>query len=709
MFLKAIPVWMKTENTEQEKLNRLLVFRETLTNLCGVSLSITAVDFYRVSVNGCFVGFGPARTAGGYARVDTYDLSAYHRAEGEQEIVIEVAGYHCGSLSTVRQDSFLVAELLADGEPIKYTGRDFACYENRKRVRKVERFSAQRHFGEIYDERVEEIFSDENQITTIPTEGEVRFLPRRVPMPAYDVVTLDDYVSRGTYTETDGAGIPKLNAYSFTEEGWGYFAPEEIQDKPYRYVKSALTEKTEGKGSLPVTVKAGEWVLFDCEQISVGFLRFSGLAEEDTDVILAYTELCEHDKFEFTGINMQSVIEYHLPAGKNYETQSFEPYSFKQLAFFVKSGALTIHSVGYRTFERDMSTAIKRSFHDPLLNDVYRSALRTFAHNAVDLYTDCPSRERAGWLCDSFFTGRAEYFLFGNTAVEDAFLENYVLFENDGTYPEGVLPMCYPSTSSHGGGKFIPQWDMWYVMEVCEYLTVRRPDKDRGFFQKSVFGILDFLSKYENDFGLLERLPNWNFIEWSSANTWVMDINYPTNMLYAGMLESVAKTFDRPELIDKANRIRQKTVEMSFDGEVFIDNAIRLEDGRYENTGNVSEANQYYAILFGGIDLDAPKYAKLKEYVRNNFESFVPGERTFCPKNAFIGLYLRMNVLLELGDGKLMYDNVKTFCSEMCRLTGTLWEYRERKGSYDHGFASYVSLTLPFADKAQNECLSILR
>ena len=700
MFQKAVPVWVPCDR-EEDKLNRQLIFRETLSDLRGVSISIAAADFYRLTVNGHFVGFGPARTTKGYARVDVHDLSAYDAPEGEEnEIVIEVAGYHCGSLSTARQNSFFAAELTENGTLLKYTCRDFPCYENCKRVRKVERFSAQRHFNEIYDERTGDRFADAHRVKTEAIAENIRFLPRRVPMPAYHEVTLDGFASRGVYTEIDSAKVEKLNAYSFVEEGWGSFSPDEIVDKPYRYVKCTKTEKLAGAGGFPVTVKAGEWFLLDCEKISVGFLRWSGVAHEETDVILAYTELCDNDKFAFTNINMQSVIEYHLPAGKEYDTQSFEPYSFKQLAFFVKSGSLTIHSVGYRTFERDMSTAIKREFKDPLMNDIYAAALRTFAHNAVDLYTDCPSRERAGWLCDSFFTGRAEYFLFGNTAVEDAFLENYVLFEDDGTFPQGVLPMCYPS-DPHQNGKFIPQWDMWYVLEVCEYLTVRNPEKDRECFRASVFGILDFLSRYENKLGLLESLPSWNFIEWSAANTWTTDINYPTNMLYAGVLEAVAGVYGRPEMKEKADRIRKTAIEMSFDGEVFIDNAKRLEDGTYENTKNVSEACQYYAILFGGVDLEAPKYEKLKAYVYNNFESFDAGDRVFCPKNAFIGLYLRMNVLLNIGNGKMLYDNIKTFCEGMCRTTGTLWEYREQKGSYDHGFASYLSLAIPLADGAK--------
>lgn len=158
-----------------------------------------------------------------------------------------------------------------------------------------------------------------------------------------------------------------------------------------------------------------------------------------------------------------------------------------------------------------MGAAIKRSFQNPIHNEIHNVALRTFAHNAVDLFTDCPSRERVGWLCDSFFTGRAEYFLYGETPIEDAFLENYVLYKNDGSYPKGALPMCYPS-DPYEEGVFIPQWNIWYVLEVCEYLNERRPDMDREIFKPSVMGVVSFLERYENADGLLENLPSWNFV-----------------------------------------------------------------------------------------------------------------------------------------------------------------------------------------------------
>ncbi len=703
MFFNAIPVWGNYLNNT-DKLNRHLLFRETIESLNNVNINIAASDFYRLTVNGEFVGFGPARTSIGYARVDSYDLSNIKSSEnGKNEIVIEVTGYHCKSLSTVLRDSFLCAEITENGTVIKYTGRDFNCFENTRRERKVERYSVQRHFGEIYDDSLE----TKRTVQVVPVAQEVKFIPRRVPFASCIASDTYKYMSRGVFVETDDGRIhsgefgtgKKQNAYSFSPENepeYGIFSSDEIKDKPYRYVGSVEKLKTSGEGNLPIKLSAGEWLKVDFDMIVTGFLRFFADVNEDCDVIIAFSELCESDTFVFHNINLQGVIEYKLSMGEAKE-ESFEPYTFRHVAVFVKKGALTVKSIGYRTFERDISTAIPRTFKKTEHNEIYRSALRTFAHNAVDIFTDCPSRERAGWLCDSFFTGRAEYFFFGDTAVEDAFLENYVLYRGDGTFPEGVLPMCYPS-DAHNNAKFIPQWDMWYVLEVCEYLDERRPDMDKEIFRPSVMGVLNFLARYENSDGLLENLPSWNFVEWSDANSWTQNVNYPTNFLYVAVLSSVAKTFSLPDLLTKAENIRKKTVALSFNGEVFVDHAVRVADGTLENQKHISEACQYYAILYGGVDLDAPEYKKLKNYVIDDFKSFVPGENQFCPKNAFIGLYLRMNVLMNMNDSKLLAKNLETFCIDMSRTTGTLWEYRNGYGSLDHGFSSYVALTIPLAD-----------
>ena len=113
-------------------------------------------------------------------------------------------------------------------------------------------------------------------------------------------------------------------------------------------------------------------------------------------------------------------------------------------------------------------------------------------------------------------------------------------------------------------------------------------------------------------------------------------------------------------------------------------------------TKNTSEACQYYAVLFGGIDVNDTKYAKLKEHIQDGFKSFAEntGGRVFVPVNAFIGRYLRLMALLEIGENKLLLEDVRSFFGGMVSSTGTLWEYKEKKGSYDHGFASYAAFAI---------------
>lgn len=686
MFQTAIPVF--AEGKEREK-NAQLVLRATCDDLRGTTLYITAFSFYRLSVNDRFVAFGPARTAGGYARVDELSLDAYHR-EGGNEITIEVAGYYCNCLSTVRQPSFVVCELRRGEDVLLATGRDFAGYTSH-RVQKAERYSIQRHFGEVWDLR-----AASEPVALVPAENRPTYLPRRVPYPTYEIKHADGAASVGRFAYDES--LPCMeNRYSGTamqKPSWGQYLPHEAVTLPFRWIQKQAMTQGAGKTAFPITLHAGEYVTVDFDRIEAGFLGFSVEADSECNVVVGFSELCDPAQFAFTNINCQNVIEYFLPTGET-EAASFEPYTCRVAVLMVKSGTLTLRDVFVRTYEFDRARILDRPVHDPALRAIVEAAKATFAHNAVDLYSDCPSRERAGWLCDSFFTGRAEYFLTGESRIEEAFLENFRLYTPDGSIPDGALPMCYPSDDEFG--KFIPQWDMWYVLEVKEYLTERKPSADREAFRESVYGILRFLARHENADGLLQNLPSWNFVEWSTANEWVQDVNYPTNFLYAAVLDAAAELYGEAALSEKAARVRATTREKAFDGTVFVDHAVRGEDGVLRNLRDCSEAGQYYALLFGGVSLDDPAYATLRALVRSGFADFDPDGRSFVPVNAFIGFYLRLCLLMELSWKEELIRDVKQFFGGMVASTGTLWEYKQFKGSFDHGFASLAALAIDFA------------
>ena len=214
----------------------------------------------------------------------------------------------------------------------------------------------------------------------------------------------------------------------------------------------------------------------------------------------------------------------------------------------------------------------------------------------MDVFTDCPGRERAGWLCDSFFIGRVAADLCGNTDMERMFFQNYLLPEHFEALPKGMLPMCYPA--DHPNSNYIPNWAMWFVVQLEEYLHRSGDRATIDALKPRVLELLAFFKQYENSDGLLEKLPAWVFVEWSHANKLVQDVNYPSNMTYAEVLACVARMYDMPELGAKAEAVRETVRRQSYDGTYFVDNAKRRPDSTLAVTGERTETCQYYAFFF---------------------------------------------------------------------------------------------------------------
>lgn len=691
MFLQAKPIFPKGKS---EVLNQFAAFRTTLSSLKNAQLYITAFSFYRVFVNGRFAGFGPARTAENYARVDIIALDSYHK-DGNNEILVEVVGYACRSLSTVRQPSYLCAEVRTSDKVLAYTGRDFSASIPATKLQKVMRYSVQRHFSEVWDMHDEALASADKIVETEILPLNLSYLARKAPYPYYEDIFYTESSSRGTLSK-DVDKPQRKKIYSFLpSEYWGRYEYSDVLYRPFEWVYGQAQTKTGDGEALPLTLNENEYAIFDLSQIETGFLCIDATAETESDLILAFSEDGKKDQFDYTDISGYQAIEYLLPTARRASVMSFEPYVCRWLMVCAKKGKVTLNKLGIKVFQNDVSKIEIPSTLSPELRSIYHAAVRTFAHNAVDVFSDCPSRERAGWLCDSYFTAKTEYELFGKVPVEDAFLENYRLYKGNGDLPEGMIPMCFPADVPDAGrGDYIPQWSMWFIVELEEYLNKRTPSVDRELFRACVEGLLNFYAKYENDKGLLEKLPSWNFVEWSVANQWTLDVNYPTNFLYAQVLESAYRIFGDESLHQKAEAVRRETVAQSFNGRVFLDHAVRDENGNLVRLDDCSEACQYYAILFGGFDLNDAKYAELKRLVTKVFTPARTEYPEIHPVNAFIGAYLRLEVLMKLEEYDILLSDIVGFFGHMGESTATLWEYRERHGSRDHGFASLALVAI---------------
>ena len=686
-FQAAQPIW--PEGREMER-NLLVEFRAGFDRPepGPVVLRLTGASLYRVFVNGTFAGHGPARAGHGFYRLGEWDLTAHLRA-GRNEVVVEVAGYNVNSFYLLDQPSFLQAEIVAAGRVLASTGGDgFAARIRHDRVQKVQRYSFQRPFSEVW--RLPGPPAE--PVRCAPVAAKIIY-PQRVPYPAFDIRRPVSHTFEGEVQKGELPN-PVWKDRSLTQIGpqLGGFPEAELTIIPSIELQAVINVSSRPAAlAMPFTLKANAYRTLDLGTNLSGFIGAKLTAHTRTRLFVTFDEILLNDDVDFKRMDCVNAVLYELEPGQ-HAVETFEPYTLRYMKFIALEGDCEVHDAYLRELVNPEAVRARFSASDERYNRVFEAARETFRQNATDLFMDCPSRERAGWLCDSYFTARAAIDFCGTTNVEKNFLENFQYPEKFEHLPEGMLPMCY--ASDHYDGVFIPNWAMWFVLELEEY-AARSGDRELvDALRPRVIKLLEFFTQYENADGLLEKLPSWVFVEWSKANDFLQDVNYPSNMLYAGMLDAASRLYALPELAAKAGSLRETIRRQSFDREFFVDNAVR-KGGQPEVTTNRTEICQYFAFFF---DLATPEtHAKLWQTLTTDFGPQRKQTQAFPeihPANAFIGNMLRFELLSRYGRNQQILDEALGYWLYMAERTGTLWEHDSTTASCCHGFASHAGHVL---------------
>lgn len=446
-------VWVRDRRAEK---NLSVSFRGSFEGAGsgGATLRVSASAVYEAYLNGRFVGWGPARTVKGCARIDEWALSP---SAGRNVLVVEVAGYGFESSQYNGAPPFFAAESYAVDDDWKSWCAGGETVRTRLPLAEVE---------------------------------SPRWLPREVPYPDFAV---NDAFVRGK----DAAG-----------EG-----------------------------------------LLTLRSIDTGLLRLDVRCRAPGRVILEFDEALGTNGVIDLNRNGDPLSSWHacynrlawdVGSAGDWTLETVEPYTLKYLRIRTEGGdwgTMTPKLVQCRNPHVGRTVF---DCSDPELNVLFGAAKESLAQNAVGILTDCPGRERVGWLCDTFFSSETAAWLTGDFAIEREYLLNYTRTDSFGAkIPKGAIPGYMPA--SRGG--VMPTYMMWYAIQ-CAAAADRLDAPARRAFAAQVGGridgILDWLGRFERD-GLLEDLPGWVFIEWSKANDYAKGVNFPANMLWALALERTAR------------------------------------------------------------------------------------------------------------------------------------------------------------------------
>ena len=703
-FDAAEPVWTVAERDE---INSSVAFT-TYFDWDGKSplqLRLAGCSIFKVFVNGEFAAYGPARGPHGWFRMDEWDISRVARKGANRLSIVGVA-YNTTTYYIVGHEPFLQAEVLSGGKVVRATGDGEWDANFTERVRKAQRYSLQRAQSEVYEVsrhdywewwKRDGFLSKSLIITNAPS---VKLLERGAPYPKFEI--------DGTYRPTDILAVslrtgdlgdaPHLWDEKSSRLGRTYPTCELKYLPAVDWWKRLIEPKARFKG-MEARVDATSGVRYEGAINDTGFLRLKVKVTKPGRLLVGFDEILVNGKLDFLKrFGCNNVVMWDVKEPGEYDFESFEPYTFKFAEVIMLEGEATVEKLEMRTYKNPNATRTC-ALGDPADRKIFEAARETFAQNAVDVFTDCPSRERAGWLCDSYFTGQAEHFFTGKNEIERTFLRNFALAEKFPNLPEGMVPMCYPGDTRN----YIPNWSMWFVLELANYFERTGDRETVDILRPRVEGLLKFYAQYLNLDGALENLPAWVFVEWSHANDKKLTkdgVNWPSNMTYAEVLEKAARLYGRPELAEQAKKLKSLICERSYDGTWFRDNAKHPD---------VTETCQYYAF-FHGVATPST-HPELWKRLADEFgpERQAKGlYKEVWPSNAFIGNLLRLILLKREGRVLQVSREIRGYYLKMAEATGTLWEHDRPEASCNHGFASYLAILLgdPFwsATAPRQEC-----
>ncbi|MBE6558553.1 MAG: hypothetical protein E7661_06045 [Ruminococcaceae bacterium] len=677
--------------------------------------ALTGRNMYRLYVNGEIVMHGPARTAHGYCRVDEVDISPF-LTEGENYLAVEVMVYgdvyNRYSNDCTLESGMFIGEVRVNDEVVCATGVDpWQVGRLKARAPHTQRISHSREAAEVYfldDEFygwtvgradfAEAALMDESDAPT--------YLTHEALQPTLEEHPITQLVEYGSCFIDKDKPLTTL----FYEKNSPYYAalPEHPLEDCRRTVERAfhgVSVLRSRAGSLFLDGEGDKFVLFDGGESRVGFVGIEFSCDHDGVVDIVHSELLNPDG---------SIPYYHDVVTRLHVNGKRPRHAFVTmepcLARYIKiyfrgTGDVTLRGLSILdyAYPDEMRSGFQCS--DDNINRLYNAAKKTLILNTMDIFMDCPERERGGWLCDSLWTARAAQMMLSDTRVEKEFIENFLLTPSDGMF-HAFFPEAYPGNKPNFKEMTgITTWSFWLMCEFVEYVertgdyAFRDEYADR--VASFVKGSLDFIGQS----GLLENLP-WLFIDWSLSNhgEYQQPISTPANALYAYMMVKLGRLYQKEEWISRGAHIRRTLWEAILaESEMgletlttFPDSFEMGTDGKLHGRGKTSESGMATALWAG---LFLPGQAPLMDDFVINRMGPAPhfaSDPNIGKSQLFIGLCIRLDLLARFGAYDKMYEDMLAIYEPQLREgPGTLWENQIiDTSSRCHGFTAHAGVHL---------------
>jgi alpha-L-rhamnosidase len=305
-FRSAQRIWPEGR---EKQMNLSVGFRAGFDAPSGkhVHLRVAGCTFYRLYLNGRFHAWGPARGPKDHFRVDLWDITPL-LMNGRNFVCAEVAGYNVNSYYVLDQPSFLQAEVATDSEVLASTGGEGERFEAQiltERVQKVQRYTFQRTFSEIYHldqqssawrERPEAAM----QTVTCAVFPPAHYVDRGVPYPNYAKRQPEMMAAEGEFkwgvkapkSLYEDRSIPSAARIGPNMLGYAWSDLTEIPYLELQRTENTVNKRVDGPYvcDSPIRLKANEFKTLDFGTDLPGFFGAHVTAHAPTKLYFTFDE-----------------------------------------------------------------------------------------------------------------------------------------------------------------------------------------------------------------------------------------------------------------------------------------------------------------------------------------------------------------------------------------------------------------------------------
>jgi len=329
--------------------------------------------------------------------------------------------------------------------------------------------------------------------------------------------------------------------------------------------------------------------------------------------------------------------------------QAYEPFhwrTFRYVLIEIDGGreGVTLTGLSFRVVGYPYSHRAEFASSNPEHQKMMEVSLRTLQLCSHETFEDCPYYEQLQYSGDFHAT-----MLFAGYAFGDWQLARQGLIQFDWSRGnEGLTQSRYPSRVP----QYIPPFSLIWILAVRDYWRHTGDDQTVRSLLPGIHSVLNWFALYQNDEGLLAKLPYWKIVDW--AEEWTLGcppgamggVSAVINLQYVTALVAAAELGDLFNRKDEAAAQRDAASRIK----TFVNqHCWREEEGLYVDQpggDEVSELGNAWAIISG---VAAPDRAQL---VGTNLKA-----STRLTKATLYGRFYVFRALSQAG----MYQHAETF------------------------------------------------